>query len=237
MSNVDNRPKINIEENVLLYEIEKNDFYTDPEDPEIVKELNEHNDAYLANVVEPMVFRTFEICRCQMQEFMARNENRRRLLNVDPRAYQPTIEQADVDKYKFAVIILSTDGKYDGVSAIVRECKACHKIDLWGDIRVYSRMIAEITNNFLSNYEEGSEVDDVEATEGNPLGEDCIFEDLETGVLSDANGNAVETETLGEIEDRPKVLQFPSAVDAESTDESPSPFEMEEVKDSKDTEE
>ena len=199
---VNNRPKINIEENVLLYEIEKNDDFVEPDDPEIIKELNDHNDKYISEVMEPMLFKSFDVCRCQMQDFMARNESRRRLMNIDPRAYQPTIEQADLDKYNFAVILIMTDGKYDGVSAIIRECKTCHKIDMWGDLRVYSRMIAEITNNFISNYEEfDDEVGEIEGTEENPLGDDCIFEDVETGETYDADGNAISTETVNNSND------------------------------------
>lgn len=140
---------INLDENVIFYEVDEVDEGKTRTEEEL-KEIEAENVKFIEERLEPSILNTFDVCKCRMQAFMERNEARRRLMNVPPQAYQPSIDQSDIDSYMYAVIVISHDGKYKAVNSIIRMCKQCHKIEYWGDINIYARMVAEITTNFLS---------------------------------------------------------------------------------------
>ena len=80
--------KLNFDENVTFFEIEK---YDDTDlshlTPEQQKELDNLNMKFLEETVEPRVKQTFSVCPCCMQDFIARNERRRQIMAADPRTY------------------------------------------------------------------------------------------------------------------------------------------------------
>ena len=140
---------INLDENVIFYEVDEVDEARTKTEEEM-KEIETANVKFIEERLEPSILNTFDVCKCRMQAFMERNEARRRLMNVPPQAYQPTIDQSDIDSYMYAVVVISHDGRYKAVNSIIRMCKQCHKIEYWGDINIYARMVAEITTNFLT---------------------------------------------------------------------------------------
>ena len=106
--------------------------------------------------------------------------------------YQAKVEQEDVDKFKFSVIVTTENGVMDPEPAcIMRECKYCHKVDIWGDIDVLTRIVAESTANKITNQqmeerreqearaaEEAAKVEDVTEEEA----QDVEFENIEEPV-------------------------------------------------------
>lgn len=192
-----NKSIIDYEENVIFLEIEETDEdieFTEEEQ----REIDAHNNEFIAKEIEPAIMRTFDVCKCNMNEFMAKNEARRRLMNVPPQQYRPQIDSDDVAKYRFALIILTVHGKYTGINTIIRECKNCHKIEYWGSVEVFAKLIAEITVNFFNRKQEEDEIMDVMLEENEILGKDTIFEDLDTKEDSPADDGDLETEDLGE---------------------------------------
>lgn len=189
---------INYEENVLFLEIEKNDnwneeFLTDEE----YNALKKKNDKLTKEHVTKRLLANTGVCSCQMEEFTKKHMQRARLLygtnQTYQQQYQAKVEQEDVDKFKFSVIVITENGLMDPEPAfIARECKLCHKIDMWGDIDVLTRIVAESTANKLTNQAEeeqrqrladeaarmtnATEIVDAEVIEENS--EDLVFEDI-----------------------------------------------------------
>jgi hypothetical protein len=173
----------------LFFEIEKeDDFILDslPEDER--NAIEEENLKFMEEEIEPQVKRAFAVCTCQMGDYIQRMESKRTLLNIPPQQYNPVIDQEEFDKYSYAVIVISEHGKMTGVSAIIRSCKTCHKLDYWGDIEIFGHMIAEITTNFVSakqaeeQYETEvlTNTEDVDTTAENPLGNGAVLTDIPT---------------------------------------------------------
>lgn len=143
-------PKLKLDEDMSFYEIETSDV----EEFEITPEIEAKNDEFMKKVFEPQVLRTVSICPCRMPEFMERNMRRAKLLGIPSEQVPPVIEQEDVDMLKYGVVILSDKGVHTGVTAIVQECRKCHRINYWGNADVFSRLVAEITTNYFSNKDE-----------------------------------------------------------------------------------
>lgn len=143
----------NYDENVTFYEVELDDNY-DPDaadTSENLAEMENANDRFLTDVLNARIMSTFSICQCAMQSWIDKNERRRAIMNIPPQQYVPAIEQEDLDNYKYAIIAIAERGYLKDISAIVRECKTCHRIEYWGDINIYAHLLAEITTNFHSH--------------------------------------------------------------------------------------
>lgn len=211
----DGKLHINFDDNVLLYVVDKSDIpdYMGTLPREEQEKLNAKNDKWITDVLEHSILSTMEICPCQMQDFMIKNERKRQIMNIPPQAFQPTLDQSDIDKYRYAVIVIADKDEMQEVSAIIRECKVCHKISYWGNVAIFGKLLADITNNFYSKVADSgdpfdaelggaetvdpNETMDVEVTDDNPLGENTLLEDLG----SDA---PIETETIATEEDASK---------------------------------
>lgn len=173
---------LNFDEDVIFYEVEKyEDTNLDniPEDE--LENIEKNNMKFLTEVVETEIMKTFSICPCQMPDFIMRNERKRQIMAVPPQAFQPTIEQEDIDRYRYAVIVVSEHGVMTGVSCYMRECKTCHKIEYWGDVEVFAHLLAEITTNFVTLKQEEEQVEvisDVDVDADNPLGAGAILTDI-----------------------------------------------------------
>lgn len=173
---------LNFDENVIFYEVEEND------DAETVlaamtederKAIEDHNNKFLAEKVEENIKATFNVCACQMPLWIQRNESRRSLLNLDPRVYQPTINQKEFDASNYSVVAIAKDGKLEGIAAVVRECKCCHAINIFGSCSTIGNILAGAITNDLNHpmTEVGVELtdDNIEAI----FGEGAFLSDVE----------------------------------------------------------
>lgn len=141
---------LNFEENVIMYVIEENDNWDESQLSEEERtNLHKENDNFIMKILEPTILRTFSICNCKMQEFMERNESRRRIMNVPIQAYKPTFEQCDLDNFRYGVVLTSKDGKFDTVKFIIRQCINCGVLDFRGDVNIMTRLVTECTKNFM----------------------------------------------------------------------------------------
>lgn len=158
-----NGTTINYEENVLFYEIEENDdFDYDALPEEEQKELDNYNaqkDEEFTHTLLDTIFPD-NLCRCQVANFLKREMSKAKLItNGQP---TPTLRQEDVDQFKFAVTVLTKNGKHDTVSTIVRECKKCHKIEYYGSAEVFTQLLNEATVNFINNSKDPDELQSVD---------------------------------------------------------------------------
>lgn len=185
---MDKSIKLDFDENVLFYEIEKEDDFVLDDLPEDERnKIEEENLKFMSEAIEPQVKKSFGICPCQMGDYVQRMEQQRIIRNIPPQQYNPVIDQKEFNKYMYAVIVISEHGKMTGISAIIRSCKFCHKLDYWGDIEIFSHMVAEITTNFVSAKQCDAEeemqepevvMEDVDTTDENPLGEGAVLTDI-----------------------------------------------------------
>ena len=196
--------KLNFDENVTFFEIEK---YDDTDlshlTPEQQKELDNLNMKFLEETVEPRVKQTFSVCPCCMQDFIARNERRRQIMAADPRTYQPVIEQEDMDNYRYSIVAISERGFMKGVSSTVRECKKCHKIEYWGDAVIFGHLMADITTNFMNMLQEAERQGQV--TDMNiQSAADILGDDTMLVTIPDENDPELTMETvLDDVNDAP----------------------------------
>lgn len=202
MARTTNELHLNFEEDVIFYEVEQDESVNLDELPqEALDEIEAKNTQFLAEVVEPEIMKTFSICPCNMNDFVARNEQKRKtnaMLGVD---FEPTIIQEDVDKYRYAIIVISNRGIMTGVSCYMRECKNCHKIEYWGDVEVFAHLLAEITTNFVTMKQDTSAEDvilDIDADSENPLGPNAVLTDIPEMNTSDLEVVDIVEEECGE---------------------------------------
>lgn len=179
-----NGTTINYEENVLFYEIEENDDFDydalTEEDQKALDSYNAQKDDEFTNTLLDTIFPD-NLCRCQVADFIKREMSKAKLItNGQP---TPTLRQEDVEQFKFAVTVLTKNGKHDTVSIIVRECKKCHKIEYYGSAEVFTQLLNEATVNFINNSRDPEEVQSIDVAqvmEDAGLGmEDIEFEDIE----------------------------------------------------------
>ena len=190
---------INYEENVLFLEIEKNDNFDDSllSDEEYDR-LKKKNEKLTHDHVTTKLLSNTGVCSCQMEEFTKKHMAKAKLLygtnQLYQQQYQANVEQEDVDKFKFSVIVTTENGVMDEEPAcIMRECKYCHKVDIWGDIDVLTRIVAESTANKITNQqmeerreqeaearaaEEAAKIEDITEEEA----QDVEFENIEEPV-------------------------------------------------------
>lgn len=188
---------INYEENVLFLEIEKNDDFDEATlSDEEYNEIKKQNEKLTHDHVTTKLLANTGVCNCQMEAFTKKHMAKAKLLygtnQTYQQQYQAKVEQEDVDKFKFSVIVTTENGVMDPEPAcIMRECKYCHKVDIWGDIDVLTRIVAESTANKITNQqmeerreqearaaEEAAKVEDVTEEET----QDVEFENIEEPV-------------------------------------------------------
>lgn len=161
-----NDTTIDYEENVLFYEIEENDtFDYDALSNDEKRELDEYNAQKNDEFTNSLLDTIFpdNICRCSVTDFIKREMSKAKLItNGQP---MPTLRQEDVDNFKFAVTVITKNGRYDTVSTIIRECKKCHKIEYYGSAEVFSQLLSEATVNFINNGKDEDELQSVEVSE------------------------------------------------------------------------
>ena len=148
---------INYEENVLFLEIEKNDDWSEENiSEEEYNDIRKKNDKITHDSITTKLLANTGVCNCQMEQFTKKHMAKAKLLygtnQTYQQQYQAKVEQEDVDKFKFSVIVTTENGVMDPEPAcIMRECKHCHKVDVWGDIDVMTRIVAESTANKITN--------------------------------------------------------------------------------------
>lgn len=149
-----NKLNIDYENNVLFLEIENNDYFDEstlsPEEAEEIKKTNANlTDTFITSKLLSRV----DVCGCQMEEYAKKRINRAKLLNVNPMQQVGNgLEQEDVDKFLFSVIVATNNSRMDPEPLFIgRECKYCHKLEMWGDVDILTRVIAESTANKISN--------------------------------------------------------------------------------------
>lgn len=141
--------KIDYNENVVFFEVELADFDVDSLSASERKELEVANNNFIATQLTPLLLNKINPCECRIGEVQQKHM-RRAQLSGNPNTYIPYPDQDDVDAYRYGVIVLAENGKLTAVSTIIRQCKRCMKIDYWGDVVIFSRMVAEVTTNFFS---------------------------------------------------------------------------------------
>lgn len=165
------------EENYLIYDV---DMASEQQLAAMTEEeMTASDEASLkfeAEQIKPTIMSHMGICECRMQEFMERHQREAMISNVDPRLLPHTIKQEDVDQYKFAVVTISEKNKMTGISTIIRECKKCHKIDIWGDSNILAHLIAEVTTNFYTN--QNAEQNNMEPADPALFGKNMVMEDI-----------------------------------------------------------
>lgn len=187
-----NNLMINYEENVLFYEIEENDsFDYDVLSDEERKEIDTYNDEKIKEITKTLLDTIIPdgLCRCMMQDFFRREMSKTKLINPNAgNAINASIRQEDVDAFKFAIIVVTKDGKYDTVNTVIRECKKCHKIEYWGSVEVFSHMLGEATVNFINNTgKDDDEVEEVVLPPETPNADapEVFYEDIEEDGAAD----------------------------------------------------
>lgn len=108
---------------------------------------NAHNDKFIEEELQKKLLPLCAPCACRMQEVIARTQRRASLLQAKG-PVAPTLEQEDVDAYKFGVIVTMSDGMYQEISCIIKECVQCHHIDIWGNSTVITRLMAETFTHY-----------------------------------------------------------------------------------------
>ena len=179
---------INYEENVLFLEIEKNDDFDEAAlSDEEYNEIKRQNEKLTHDHVTTKLLANAGVCNCQMEAFTKKHMAKAKLLYGTNQAYQQQyqakVEQEDVDKFKFSVIVTTENGVMNPEPAcIMRECKFCHKVDIWGDIDVLTRIVAESTANKITNQqmEEKRELEaEARAAEEAAMVKDVIEEEVQ----------------------------------------------------------
>ena len=179
---VNEKLHLDFENNVVFYEVDKAKELL-PMTEEELQAINEANDKFITDVIEAELFRNFNMCSCSTNEVMMRHIRRCNLLGKSPDQVPITLEQSDIDNYRYIIIVISENRRNLGVSTIIRECKKCHRWEIQGDSGIFGLMLADITKNFISakTVEEDNENDVNEILK--PEVEDVDFDDFMREVL------------------------------------------------------
>lgn len=148
-----NNLDINYEDNVLFLEIEHNDFFDESkltdEERENIKKKNEE---LTKKFITPNLLEKVDVCGCQMAEFTKKQMARSKLLYGTNQVQAGILDQEDVDKFMFSVIVSTNNNLMDPEPLFIgRACKYCHKLEAWGDLDVITRIVAESTANKITN--------------------------------------------------------------------------------------
>lgn len=133
-------------ENVDFYEIDLDNppFNPDIADADYLESVETENAEFTEKKLIPEMLRAAAPCQCRAGEFMAKNQKRAMLLGVRPgEQFAAQLDQEDVDANQFGAIVMMRQGKYTDIACILRECKRCHKIDIYGRSNVITRLFAE----------------------------------------------------------------------------------------------
>lgn len=193
---------INYDENVMFYIVDKNDdenYYNNlPEDEKAA--LDTANEKWIADHLTPKLMTLVGFCPCRMPAVMERTQRRAMLAAVPPGSMiGPSLEQEDIDAYRFVVVVVADHDKYEDISLIIRECKVCSKLDFWGDATMLGGQLANLINDAYTLAEfkvspvEDPEPETIDTTAEHPLGEGVAFEDLDTGEWSEGDGDVTKT--------------------------------------------
>ncbi len=149
---------------VSIYEIDNdNDFNIDDATDEEKSTILELNKKFLINELKPSLISRVTTCQCQINQKREANERLRQSLGLSKEEFIPEdITEEDVANYQFSVLIISNAGKYSQVSAMIRQCKRCGKIELWGSADILMTILsskivdmmneeAEMANSVIDN--------------------------------------------------------------------------------------
>lgn len=166
---------LDLEKNVIVFEIDKYDDSVDRTEEER-KKIDEKNDDFLNTMVAEKIENDYFPCSCT---------------NGLP---------DNVNEYSYGLIIISEHGEYVGVAGITRECKRCNKIEYWGDLEAYTQCMAQVLTPIIGLRSSMEDIPEAETekvtnvdmtTDDNTIakifGPDCILTDIEPHSSMDPN--------------------------------------------------
>lgn len=140
-------------ENVTFYDIESNDAFSFANlSAEEVAEIQKANAEFEKTVLHPELMGRAMPCHCQQPKLMERAATRMKLLGQQPVNGQIPVEltQEDIDLNQFGVIVNTINGRYEGLMCILKRCKACSEISIWGAIEPMTAMCAHAFNDYMN---------------------------------------------------------------------------------------
>ena len=117
--------------------------------------IEEFNTKYMNEQIGPKLIMYADPCPCRMAEVMQKHQRRAQL--VGAQNYIPTKEQDDLDAFKFSIITTIHEGKTVSLDCVIKECRRCHRIEIFGDSSVLIRLMAESFRNYKTSQEEEAE--------------------------------------------------------------------------------
>lgn len=156
--NEPNRIRINWED-VTWFEVDldKHPIDLDALSEEERNAIEEFNDKYMNEQIGPKLIMYADPCLCRMAEVMQKHQRRAQL--VGAQNYIPTKEQDDLDAFKFSIITTIHEGKTVSLDCVIKECRRCHRIEIFGDSSVLIRLMAESFRNYKTSQEEEEELE------------------------------------------------------------------------------
>lgn len=156
--NEPNRIRINWED-VTWFEVDldKHPIDLDALSEEERNAIEEFNDKYMNEQIGPKLIMYADPCPCRMAEVMQKHQRRAQL--VGAQNYIPTKEQDDLDAFKFSIITTIHEGKTVSLDCVIKECRRCHRIEIFGDSSVLIRLMAESFRNYKTSQEEEEELE------------------------------------------------------------------------------
>ena len=153
-----NRIRINWED-VTWFEVDldKHPIDLDALSEEERNAIEEFNDKYMNEQIGPKLIMYADPCPCRMAEVMQKHQRRAQL--VGAQNYIPTKEQDDLDAFKFSIITTIHEGKTVSLDCVIKECRRCHHIEIFGDSSVLIRLMAESFRNYKTSQEEEEELE------------------------------------------------------------------------------
>ena len=153
-----NRIRINWED-VTWFEVDldKHPIDLDALSEEERNAIEEFNDKYMNEQIGPKLIMYADPCPCRMAEVMQKHQRRAQL--VGAQNYIPTKEQDDLDAFKFSIITTIHEGKTVSLDCVIKECRRCHRIEIFGDSSVLIRLMAESFRNYKTSQEEEEELE------------------------------------------------------------------------------
>ena len=156
--NEPNRIRINWED-VTWFEVDldKHPIDLDALSEEERNAIEEFNDKYMNEQIGPKLIMYADPCPCRIAEVMQKHQRRAQL--VGAQNYIPTKEQDDLDAFKFSIITTIHEGKTVSLDCVIKECRRCHRIEIFGDSSVLIRLMAESFRNYKTSQEEEEELE------------------------------------------------------------------------------
>lgn len=154
------------------YEIDDTEFDLETVPADVIDKINKHNDWFERNVLLPTIIKTIRNnpCTCDWQgPRIRRRFKAHKWFNRG--IGTGLISQDDLESYQWRVIIKALNGEDQETLVLIRECKHCGKIEMFGDSDIIH---TEITKLYMNN------VDKVSSSE-------YVVEDMETGEVLPAD--------------------------------------------------